>query len=66
MQDIELVKAYHVMFRTGGHTPKEIIHLLILSIQMVQVSLATIAGFLSLGSTSCSSHVTWNLKLLSD
>ena len=50
------------MFRISIHTPEEIAHRLILFIQVVQVSFATITGFLHAG-TTISSHCNWNLHL---
>jgi hypothetical protein len=38
--DSKLVKAYHAMFRTGSHGAEEGSDILILPIQMVQVSFA--------------------------
>jgi hypothetical protein len=50
--DSKLVKAYHAMFRTGSHGAEEGSDILILPIQMVQVSFASITRFLDLGSTT--------------
>jgi hypothetical protein len=50
--DSKLVKAYHAMFRTGHHGVEEGSDILILPIQMVQVSFASITRFLDPGSTT--------------
>lgn len=51
------------MSRISIHTPEEIAHRLILPLQMVQVSSATLAGFLHSGTTtSSSSHDTTTMQ----
>ena len=48
----KLVKAYHAMFRTSSHGAEEGSDILILSIQVVQVSFASITRFLDRGCTT--------------